>query len=220
MSSSPESRLRQNPAPSFQSTCTIGIRRPIAVNVKLKPSHRKQCIRVNSKIRFPNSTISFISCVWLHELKIWFPKYDSDAPRSGRRETPATISYIVVGIFAGASGTYFLERGFHVSVAALLGIAGVVVGIAISVALRCGKLDRARPERTSNKMPQTTVRWDYRPRSRIQSDAQNQGAETFDVLSVSGSATDIDESVWFDFSSVDSAAPDAPMNSPAQKPYD
>jgi len=103
---------------------------------------------------------------------------------------------------------------------ALLSIAGVAAWAAISVALGCGKLDRARPERTSNKMPQTTVRWDYRPRSRIQSDAQNQGAETFDVLSVSGSATDIDESVWFDFSSVDSAAPDAPMNSPAQKPYD
>ena len=149
-----------------------------------------------------------------------FPKYDSDAPRSGRRETLAAISYIVVGIFAGASGTYFFERGFHVSVVPLLSIAGVAACAAISLTLRCGKLDRARPERTSNKMPQTTMRWDYRPRSRIQSDAQNQGAETFDVLSVSGSATDIDESVWFDFSSVDSAAPDAPMNSPAQKPYD
>ena len=139
-------------------------------------------------------------------MKNWFPKYDSDAPRSGRRETLATISYIVVGIFAGASGTYFFERGFHISVIAVVSIAGVAACAAISVALRCGKLDRARPERPSNKMSQTTVLWDYRPRSRIQSDAQNQGAETFDVLSVSGSATDIDESVWFDFSSVEAAA--------------
>ena len=103
---------------------------------------------------------------------------------------------------------------------ALLSIAGVAACAAISVALRCGKLDRARPERTSNKMPQTTVRWDYRPRSRIQSDAQNQGAETFDVLSIGGSAKDIDESVWFDFSSVDLAAPEAPMNSLPLKLYD
>jgi len=111
-----------------------------------------------------------------------------------------------VGIVAGASGTYLFERGFHLSVVALLSIAGVAACAAISVALRCGKLDRARPERASNKMSQTTLRWDYRPRSRIQSEAQNQGAEIFDVLSVSGSATDIDESVWFDFSSVESAA--------------
>ena len=151
---------------------------------------------------------------------MWLPKYDSDAPRSGRRETLATISYIVVGIFAGASGTYFFERGFHVSVVALLSTAGVAACAAISLAVSCGKLDRARPERTSNKMPQTTVRWDYRPRSRVQSDAQNPGAETFDLLSVSGSATDIDESVWFDFSSVESAAPDAPMNSLPLKLYD
>jgi len=156
----------------------------------------------------------------LHELKIWSPKYDSDAARSGRRETLATISYIVVGIFAGASGTYFFERGFHVSVVPLLSIAGVAACAAISLAVSCGKLDRARPERTSNKMPQTTVRWDYRPKSRIQSHAQNQGAETFDVLGVSGSATDIDESVWFDFSSVDLAAPEAPMNSLPLKLYD
>ena len=56
---------------------------------------------------------------------MWFPTYDSVAARSGRRETLATISYIVVGIFAGASGTYFFERGFHVSVVALLSTAGV-----------------------------------------------------------------------------------------------
>ena len=121
--------------------------------------------------------------------------------------------YVIVGIFAGATGTYFLEHGFHPWVAAFLSITGVLAAAAISAVLKYGKLDRARRTRTCNNTAQIRARWDYRPRHGIQRHRESQGADPVDALSVTGPATHIEETAWFEFIPIESAATDAPMNS-------
>ena len=105
--------------------------------------------------------------------------------------------------------------------AGLLSIAAIVAGVAISAALKCGKLDRARHARTRNNTGQTRAWWDYRPRHGIQSHhGESQGAEPADAMSAIGPATHIDDTVWFDFIPIESAAADQPTNSSSPKPYD
>ena len=93
---------------------------------------------------------------------------------------------IVVGMFIGASGTYFFELGLHFSVAALLGITGIVAGAASTAALNCRKLDGAHRARTRSNTTQDSARWDYRPRRGIQRDTESQGAELGDGMTVIG----------------------------------
>ena len=92
--------------------------------------------------------------------------------RMRERRSLATVSYVAIGFFAGASGTYFFEHGFHPSVAGLLGIAGVVTGAAITTGLRSGKLDPAQRARTDNHTAQIGARLDYRPRDGMQRHAE------------------------------------------------
>jgi hypothetical protein len=121
-------------------------------------------------------------------------------------------------MFAGATGTYFLEHGLHLSVARLLSITCVLAGVAISAVLKYGKLDRARRARPRNNKGQIRARWDYRPRRGIQRHAESQGAEPVDALSVTGPATRIEDTVWFDFIPIESPASDEPANSLPQSP--
>jgi hypothetical protein len=153
-------------------------------------------------------------------LKIYFPKYRSNALRIMERGTLVTVSYMAIGFFAGASGIYFFERGFHVSAAGLFIVAGILASIAISAALRCGKLDRARQARTRNNTGQIRAWWDYRPRHGSQRHAESQGAEPVDALSATDLATHIEDTVWFDFIPIESTATEEPTNSPTPKPYD
>ena len=121
-------------------------------------------------------------------------------------------------MFAGASGTFLFEHGLHSSVAAFLSIAGVLAGAAISAVLKFGKLGRARRARTRNNAAQIRARWDYRPRNGIQRHGENQAAETVDALSVTGPATRIEDTVWFDFIPIESPATDEPTKSLPQSP--
>jgi hypothetical protein len=154
----------------------------------------------------------------VHELKICFPKYHLDERRPREREMVPIYWYVIVGMFAGASGTYLFEHGFHPSVAAFLSITGVLAGAAISAVLKFGKLDRARRERTRNNAAQIRARWDYRPRNGIQRYGESQGAEPVDALSITGPATHIEDTVWFDFIPIESPATDESTNSLPQIP--
>ena len=151
-------------------------------------------------------------------MKISLPKSDSDTPRSGQRDTLAVVWYVVIGIFVGASGTYLFEHGFHLSAAGFLAITAILAGAAISAALKYGKLDRARRARTRNNTGQIRAWLDYRPRHASQRHGESQGAEPVDALSVTDPATHIDDTVWFDFVPVESAATDEPANSLPQSP--
>jgi len=132
-----------------------------------------------------------------------------------RRRVRAITSYMVIGFFAGASAMYFFEHGFHAPVAALLGIAGILAGIAIGTGFNWGKLRRAHRKRTSNNRPQMKPRWDYRPRHVVQRYAapDSGGTETLDDLSRTGSDATVDHDTWFNFGSVDSVAEDVATKS-------
>jgi len=129
---------------------------------------------------------------------------------------------VVIGFFAGASATYLFEHGVHGSVAALLGLAGILAGSAVGAGFNWSKLDRARRTRIISKASQARTRWDYRPRQAGQRYPPLEGArtETPDVASRTGSATTADHDVWFDFGSADPSAEDVPMNPLPPKPYD
>jgi len=121
---------------------------------------------------------------------------------------------VTIGFFAGVSGSYILEHDFHISVAALLGIAGILAGAAITAWLNWGKLDRARYTRINENVPQMRSRWDYRPRQAIQPHAPlvSEAAESVNDLSPNGPATTVEDDAWFDFISVESSTKDVPMN--------
>jgi hypothetical protein len=142
------------------------------------------------------------------------------AARSRTRRAQAITSYIVIGFFVGASATYVFEHGFHAPMAALLGIAGILAGIAIGAGFNWGKLRRAHRKHTNNNRPQMKPRWDYRPRHVVQRYAapDSGGTGTLDDLSRIGSAATVDRDTWFNFGSVDSAAEDEATNSLPQSP--
>jgi hypothetical protein len=126
---------------------------------------------------------------------------------------------MIVGMFIGASGTYFFERGFHFSVAALLAVTGIVAGAASTAVLNRRKLNGVGRARTRSNRTQDSAPWNYRPRHGIQRYTQSQGAELGDGVSVVGPIAHFDDIVWFDFPS-DSAGTEEPTSFPTPKPYD
>jgi hypothetical protein len=163
-----------------------------------------------------------ISIASFDKLKVLLRKMRFSAGRTGTRRAQAIASYLVIGFFAGVSATYVFEHGFHAPVSALLGIAGILAGIAIGAGFNWGKLRRAHRKHTNNNRPQTKPRWDYRPRHVVQRYAapDSGGTETLDDLSRIGSAATVDHDTWFNFGSVGSAAEDVPTNTLPPKQYD
>ena len=156
-------------------------------------------------------------------MSIRLPKYRSDLSRTSEPNNLVIVSSLVIGLLAGAGGTYFFEHSFRESWPVLLGIAGILAGGAISGWLNWCKLDRTSRPHTNGNMPQIRSPWDYRPRQGSQRDAPlgSAGAETVDTQSLTGPVSNIDESVWFDFPSANSPTrEDEPMNSLPPKPYD
>jgi hypothetical protein len=148
-------------------------------------------------------------------------KYRSDRSRTGEPSDLVIVSSLVIGLLAGASGTYFFEHGFHKSGAVLFGIAGILVGGAINGWLNWSKIRSARRAHTNGNMPQSRSPWEYRPRQGTQRHALlgRAGAETIDTQSLTGPLSNIDESVWFDFPAASSPIRgNQPMNSLPQSP--
>ena len=130
---------------------------------------------------------------------------------AGTEARLADVSCVTIGFFAGVSGSYILEHGFHISVAAL---PAFLAGAAITAWLNWGKLDRARYTRINENVPQMRSRWDYRPRQAIQPHAPlvSEAAESVNDLSPNGPATTVEDDAWFDFISVELSTKDVPMN--------
>ncbi len=129
--------------------------------------------------------------------------------RTRTQQTRPIFSYVVAGIFAGATGTYLFEHDFHLAMVALLGVTGVLADLAITAQLKRDKLGRARCKRARNNTAQSRMRWDYRPKNGIQRREQDQETEAADALSLPASGTDTDNASWFDFVAIDQAVADA-----------
>ena len=88
----------------------------------------------------------------------------------------------------------------------VLGIAGILVGGAVSVLFNRNKAGVARGTRTRKYKPQIKSGWDYRPRKAIRpyTGANSTGAEASEVLSLEPFA--INNNVWFNDDSLKCAA--------------
>ena len=114
---------------------------------------------------------------------------------------------MIIGLFAGLCGSYFLENNVWLLAIALLGIAGILLclGGAGSALLGWPKVEGARSRRIKKNAPQTKSEWHYRARKAIRpyADANGAGAETSEVLSPDPFA--INNNVWLSNDSLEYA---------------
>jgi len=95
-------------------------------------------------------------------------------------------------------GSYFLENNFGLLTIAVLGIAGIFLGLggAGSALLSWGKVEGARSMRRKKNALEIKPGWDYRPRNMIRpyAGANSARAQTSEVLSPESFA--INNNVW------------------------
>jgi len=139
-------------------------------------------------------------------MKIFFAKHGSGAFLTGKQGAPYIISFIVICFFAGLCANYLLGNRFVSLAIMVLGIAGILVGGAVSVLFNRNKAGVARGTRTSKYTPQIKSGWDYRPRKAIRpyTGPNSAGAEASEVLSPEPFA--INNNVWFNDDSLECAA--------------
>ena len=94
---------------------------------------------------------------------------------------------MIIGLFAGLCGSYFLENHFWWLTIAVLGIAGILLFLtgAGSALLGWPRVEGARSRRIKKNAPQIKSGWDYRARKvvRPHGSANGAGAETSEVPS-------------------------------------
>jgi len=92
---------------------------------------------------------------------------------------------MIIGLFAGLCGSYFLENHFWLLTIAVLGVAGILLFLtgAGSALLGWPKVEGARSRRIKKNAPQTKSEWHYRARKAIRphGGANGAGAETSEV---------------------------------------
>ena len=139
-------------------------------------------------------------------MKIFFANYRSGTLLTKKRSVRRIISFIVICFFAGLCANYLLGNHFVSLAIMVLGIAGILVGGAVSVLFNRNKAGVARGTRTSKYAPQIKSGWDYRPRKAIRpyAGANSAGAEASEVLSPEPFA--INNNVWFNDDSLECAA--------------
>ena len=139
-------------------------------------------------------------------MKIFFANYRSGTLLTKKRSVRRIISFIVICFFAGLCANYLLGNRFVSLAIMVLGIAGILVGGAVSVLFNRNKAGVARGTRTSKYTPQTKSGWDYRPRKAIRpyTGPNSAGAEASEVLSPEPFA--INNNVWFNDDSLECAA--------------
>jgi hypothetical protein len=122
-------------------------------------------------------------------MKISFPSYSSGTLLTRKQGASSIISSIIIGLFAGIGGGYFLENNFALLTIAVLGIAGILLclggAVDILTLLSWSKVERARSTPIKKNTSRITSEWHYRPRKAIRRLAavDSATAETSEILS-------------------------------------
>jgi len=115
---------------------------------------------------------------------------------------------IIIGFFAGLSGSHLLQNNFELLTIAVLGIAGILLclGGAAGTLLNWSKVDPARSARAKKNVPRITSEWDYQPGKAIRAYAavDSARADTVDVLSPASFA--VNNGAWFNDDSLECTA--------------
>ncbi len=127
-----------------------------------------------------------------------------------RQQVESSISWLVViGFLVGVGGSYLL--GNHVISLAIivLGIGGILVGVAILTLLNWSKIGRRHIVSLKKKLPRITSEWRYRPKEtfRTRIAASKPNAETSDLLSPNPFVAKRNNSAW----SNDDSLPSHPL---------
>jgi hypothetical protein len=147
-------------------------------------------------------------------MKISFPKYGPGELLIKERGARCIISSVIIGFFAGLCGSYLLQNKLWLLTIAVLGIAGILLclGGAAGIFLNRSKVDEAPASNSvlsadiRQDVPRITLQWDYRSKKPIRAyaAADSPSAEIFGVLSPT--ALGIDNNVWCNDNSLESAA--------------
>jgi len=86
---------------------------------------------------------------------------------------------MIIGLFAGLCGSYFLENHFWWLTIAVLGVAGILLCLtgAGSALLGWPKVEGARSRRIKKNAPEIKSGWDYRASKAIRPHGDASGAE-------------------------------------------
>ncbi|MGC2353481.1 MAG: hypothetical protein WA496_08800 [Candidatus Udaeobacter sp.] len=139
-------------------------------------------------------------------MKIFFPNYRSGAWLTKKRNVPRIIWSTIIGSFAGVGGSYLLENHFVSLAIIVLGIGGILVGVATVTWLNWSKVDWTHSAPLKKKVPRITSEWRYRPKeaTRAYAAVDSAGAQTSEVLSPENFA--INSDAWFNIDSREYAA--------------
>src|SRR6266566_876849 len=117
-----------------------------------------------------------------------------------RQQVESSISWLVViGFLVGVGGSYLLGNHVISLIIVVLGIAGILVGVAILTLLNGSKVDRTRSVPLERKVrPRIISEWRYRPKEtfRTRIAASKPNAETSDLLSPNPFVAKRNNSAW------------------------
>jgi hypothetical protein len=139
-------------------------------------------------------------------MKIFFANYRSGAWLTKKRTVRRIIWSMIIGSFAGVGGTYLLGNHFISLSIIVLGIGGILVGVATATWLNWSKVDWTHSVPVKKKVPRITSEWRYRPKegTRAYAAVDSAGAETSEVLAPEHFA--INNNGWLNNDSLEYAA--------------
>jgi hypothetical protein len=134
-------------------------------------------------------------------MKIFFANYRSAVLLTNKRGTPRIVSSIIIGFFVGVGGSYLLGYHFISLSIIVLGIGGILVGVAVTALVTGNKIDHTRSGSAKRHVPRIISEWHYRPREagRRYATTNSGSAETSEVLRPENFA--INSDAWFNIDS-------------------
>jgi hypothetical protein len=142
-------------------------------------------------------------------MKMSFPKYGPIELLIRKQGAVYIISFVAIVFFAGVCGSYLLANKLWLLAIALLGIAGILLCLAVAVAifLNQSEVTKAASAPFEEDVSEPIAQWDYRPRKPIRARGvhHSPSAETSDGLN--SDLFGINNNVWLNDNSLEGAAP-------------
>src|SRR5260221_13730237 len=97
-------------------------------------------------------------------MKIFCANCRSGALLTKKRSVRRIIWSMIIGSLAAVGGSYLLGNHVISLVIVVLGIGGILLGVAIVTLLNWGKIGRTHSVSVKRKVPRITSEWRYRPK--------------------------------------------------------
>jgi hypothetical protein len=142
-------------------------------------------------------------------MKISFSKYAPVELLIQKQGVGRIISFVAIVCFAGVCGSYLLANKLWLLTIALLGIAGILLclGVTIAIFLNQSEVNNTPSAPIEENVLEPIAQWNYRPRKPIRARAvlDSPSAETSDGLN--SDLFEVNNNVWLNDNSLQGAAP-------------